>query len=527
MISDPTLLVVDDEQVYCDGCERIFSRQGFRVEGSNDATKALKLATKNDYSAILLDVKMPNMDGIRFLEHLRAARPDTPVILMTGYPSIQNAASAVRLGASDYVIKPFTPEQITTAVRGLLRTEEPVDEEAGSENAAADAEENQPDGLLFQGRAWAHLGDRMAVRVGGVVPRNKNTAVEIHLPRVGDTVHQGLPLFAVHNAEGATTVISSPVTGIVLDVNSELQNNPDLLWSHACGLGWVAKIAPTRLDAEEARLQKREILAVTDNQEFRAFYRDKLRGIGCAVCDVKPSQIDALLEAARTAGAILLDAASCGNNGPELVGRVLAEVPETKVVVVAPSGIPQQDAYRTHRLFYYAVLPLEDAEILDIVDSCYRLPAKQKTEAPVPSSQNLPISALHVDIVAGTRVTLLAPNGLILREVGLGLALRSKLLERLLPLETGLGDLKLTPTRVLREAAGNQRVVVLMTADMSRIPGSMARYRHGSLTEFVGVEAENVTVLAIQSLPGNPAMPKLDPAAVEALAEHILHEILA
>ena len=94
MISDPTLLVVDDEQVYCDGCERIFSRQGFRVEGSNDAAEALNLATNNDYSAIILDVKMPNMDGIRFLEYLRATKPDTPVILMTGYPSIQNAASA-------------------------------------------------------------------------------------------------------------------------------------------------------------------------------------------------------------------------------------------------------------------------------------------------------------------------------------------------------------------------------------------------------------------------------------------------
>ena len=138
MISDPTLLVVDDEQVYCDGCERIFSRQGFRVQGSNDATEALGLAKENDYSAIILDVKMPNMDGIRFLEHLRAMKPDTPVILMTGYPSIQNAASALRLGASDYVTKPFTPEQITSAVRGLLHAETPDDSEERTSQETAE-----------------------------------------------------------------------------------------------------------------------------------------------------------------------------------------------------------------------------------------------------------------------------------------------------------------------------------------------------------------------------------------------------
>ena len=56
---------------------------------------------------------MPEMDGLHFLEALRKEKPTVPVVLMTGYPSIPNAASAVRLGASDYVTKPFTPEEIS------------------------------------------------------------------------------------------------------------------------------------------------------------------------------------------------------------------------------------------------------------------------------------------------------------------------------------------------------------------------------------------------------------------------------
>jgi len=524
MISDPTLLVVDDEQVYCDGCDRIFSRQGFRVEGSNDAVEALDLAKENDYSAIILDVKMPNMDGIRFLEHLRAMKPDTPVILMTGYPSIQNAASAIRLGASDYVTKPFTPEQITSAVRGLLNKDTSHDTEPQTEEEATlDVPDAEPGDLVFHGRAWAHLVDRAAVRVGGTVPRSETACAELKLPRVGDIVHQGLPLFAVCDNDGTMTTIPSPVTGMVLEVNAALETNPDLLWEHPCGLGWVAKIAPTRLEQEEARLAARDMVAVTMNRDFLEFYRDKLSRIGCDVREVEPTDKAALHRLAETSGVVLLDAASCGPAGLEAVEQLQQELPDTKIVVVAPEGTPQQDSLRSQRLFYYAVPPLEDSEILDIVDSCYRLP--KKPNAPKPSSQNLPISALHVDTDAGRRVTVLVPGNLLQRETGLGLALRNKILQRLLPLETGLGDLEMTPTRVLREAAKSDRVIVLTTADQSRIPGSLAPHRHGSLAQFIGVDVQNVTVLAIQPKDTSTDIPKLDTTTLDALAEHIIDEV--
>ena len=527
MINDPSLLVVDDEQVYCDGCQRIFSRQGFRVEGSNDAAEALSLATQNDYSAIILDVKMPNMDGIRFLEHLRALKPDTPVILMTGYPSIQNAASALRLGASDYVTKPFTPEQITSAVRGLLRPEAPENSNLQIENEVDEEPvDTKPGELVFFGRAWARLADRSAVRVGGAVPRPETPSVQLQLPRVGDIVHQGLPLFAVRTDDGATVPVPAPLTGMVLEVNSTLESNPELLWEHPCGLGWVAKIAPTRLEQEETRLVTRTVVAATTNRDFLDFYRDKLSKIGCMVQEADATDLDTMLRMAETCGMVLLDAASCGEAGPARAGLLLEAFPETKLVVVAPEGTPHQEAYRSHRLFYYAVPPLADKEILDIVDSRYRLPAQQKPAA-VPSSQNLPISALHVDTSSGRKVTLLVPDGLLQRKTGLGVELRNKLLARLLPLETGLGDLKMSPTRILREAAKNDRVIVLMTAEMMRIPGSLVPYRYGSQSELIGVEVENATVLAIQRTSDNAAMPRLDAATLGALAEHIVNEILA
>lgn len=528
MISDPTLLVVDDEQVYCEGCRRIFSRQGFRVEGSNDAAEALNLARNNDYSAILLDVKMPNMDGIRFLERLRAIKPETPVILMTGYPSIQNAASAVRLGASDYVTKPFTPEQITAAVRGLLGTETGADDSPLAGPMASDgAPDAEPQAIVFHGRAWAQLTDRSAVRVGGVVTQPMGAHVRLQLPRVGDIVHQGLPLLAICDEEGTVTTLESPITGMVLDVNSVLETSPELLWKHPCGLGWVARIAPTRLEREEVRLKARRVAVASLNGEFLGFYQDKLSRIGCTVCQIDPTDVQALLDSAKATDIVLFDAASCGDCGSATVGHILRQLPETKIVVVGPTGSAQPENYRAHRLFYYAVPPLEDGEILDIIDSRYCLAAMPKGTLPAPSGKSLPISSLHVDTDKKQHVTLLAPGGLLERESGLGLALRTKLLERLLPLETGLGDLKLTPTRVLQETLKSDRVLVLTTVESSRIPGSLVPFRHGNLAELTGIDAKNLAVLAIQPLPGSQALPNLDADAVAALADHIIDEILA
>ena len=313
------------------------------------------------------------------------------------------------------------------------------------------------------------------------------TPIELQLPRVGEIVHQGLPLLAIADANGASVTIASPITGMIVDVNSALNENPDLLWNHPCGLGWVAKIAPTRLESEEARLQKREVLAVTVNQDFRRFYRDKLSGIGCAARDVDPADAEALVAAARTSGVALFDAASAGVDGPNVVGRLLQEVPEAKVVVVAPAGLPQQELYRAHRLFYYAVPPLEDDEILAIIDSCYGLPTASKSSSPAPSSQNLPVSALHVDTDQGTRVTLLASGDLLQREAGLGLALRTRLLERLLPLETGLGDVKLTryprPSRD-HEKRSCLRVDHIRHGQDSRLPRALPTGKPGAFHRY-------------------------------------------
>ena len=78
------------------------------------------MAEGRRYDAVLLDLKMPGLDGLSFLSRLQAKKPALPVIIITGYPSGESASESARLGAHDFISKPFTPEQIRDAVKRAL-----------------------------------------------------------------------------------------------------------------------------------------------------------------------------------------------------------------------------------------------------------------------------------------------------------------------------------------------------------------------------------------------------------------------
>ena len=114
------LLVVDDEAVIREGLKRILEAEDFAVETCSSGYGAIEAMQQREFDLIVTDLKMPGMDGIEVLKSVRTLQPNVPVILITGYASVDTAVEAMKNGASDYLQKPFAPDLLLEKVRNAL-----------------------------------------------------------------------------------------------------------------------------------------------------------------------------------------------------------------------------------------------------------------------------------------------------------------------------------------------------------------------------------------------------------------------
>ena len=114
------LLVVDDDVAMRELLASLFRGQGYPVREAATADEALEQARDREFDAVLSDIKMPGKSGIEMVGELRRIRPDTPVVLMTAFGSIDSAVEAMRAGAFDYITKPFEPEAVLLTVERAL-----------------------------------------------------------------------------------------------------------------------------------------------------------------------------------------------------------------------------------------------------------------------------------------------------------------------------------------------------------------------------------------------------------------------
>jgi DNA-binding NtrC family response regulator len=114
------ILVIDDDKAMRDACFQILSRQGYRVELAASAKQGLTLLERQSFDAILLDLVMPDMDGLEALKKIRALDSDVEVIIITGYGTIQSAVESIKAGAFHFLSKPFVPDDLRNLVSRAL-----------------------------------------------------------------------------------------------------------------------------------------------------------------------------------------------------------------------------------------------------------------------------------------------------------------------------------------------------------------------------------------------------------------------
>jgi DNA-binding NtrC family response regulator len=120
----PTILVVDDEIQISDLLRDFLTQEGYQVLTAANGVEAISLGKENRLDLALLDLKMPGMDGIEVFQKLREVKKDIGVIILTGYGTLKTAKQAMRLGAYDYLTKPFDLGLVKSVIREALERKE-------------------------------------------------------------------------------------------------------------------------------------------------------------------------------------------------------------------------------------------------------------------------------------------------------------------------------------------------------------------------------------------------------------------
>src|SRR5512139_3388417 len=120
MPSPVHILVVDDDEITCSLLEEVLSKEGYAVEKALNGSEAIAKGGQKNYEVVLTDIRMSGVDGMEVLHNYRKKSPETIVIMMTAFGSIETAIGAIKEGAYDYVSKPFKLDEIKLTIRRAL-----------------------------------------------------------------------------------------------------------------------------------------------------------------------------------------------------------------------------------------------------------------------------------------------------------------------------------------------------------------------------------------------------------------------
>jgi DNA-binding NtrC family response regulator len=110
------ILIVDDDRVVLSSCKRILESEGYAVSLTTSAKEAVQMLEEKKFDLLLVDVIMPEYDGMYLIGKVRENSSHLPILVMSGYPTPETISSGMRMGATHFIAKPFTPDELIAAV---------------------------------------------------------------------------------------------------------------------------------------------------------------------------------------------------------------------------------------------------------------------------------------------------------------------------------------------------------------------------------------------------------------------------
>ena len=253
MSDQSKILAIDDEEVIVESIVRLLSAEGLNVDISLNADNALSMINKYKYHLIITDLMMPGMDGFQLLSKLNEQGIQIPVIVTTGYSTMENAVKSLYDGAIDFLPKPFTVDELLSCVRRGLNYGKIIGLFSKSELINNINYVNCPVNYYRLGyNSWAAIQNDGALRIGvtDLFLKTIQTIRRIELQPIDFEVIQGNACAQIETQANLIHNILSPISGRIININPNIEQQQNIVEKDPYFEGWFYTIIPSDLEYE-------------------------------------------------------------------------------------------------------------------------------------------------------------------------------------------------------------------------------------------------------------------------------------
>lgn len=256
------VLVIEDEKIVVDSIKKILIPEGFTVDDTVNVEIALQNLEKNIYKLIITDLMLPKISGLKLIEVANIKYPNIPIIMITGYATLENALLSLKYGAFDFIPKPFSFAECLGVVHRALnfirigRTT--IEQKKNSRIFNTQTIKDYPDKYYLLGKfIWVKIDRNGSAEVGvdRIFPKTIGDIKHIKLPLANEQVVQGEALTQIHTEDHYIHTIWAPLSGRIIDIRQNIKSNNNLIDKDIFFQDWLVSMIPTNLEEEIPNLK--------------------------------------------------------------------------------------------------------------------------------------------------------------------------------------------------------------------------------------------------------------------------------
>ncbi len=246
------ILVLDDDPVVTLSCKRILGAEGYSISTVEKGEEALNKLAKEDFDLFISDVRLPDISGIDVLREAKVIKPKTDVVIITGYPTLEDAKEATKLGAFEYIEKPFTPDFMINVAKKIFDTKGWILRQAFIDefrDSIVSLQDKENPVIFYKEGTWARPAEyglwEMGCDLRYWLLSGDLTYVEFI--KNLDKVDAGQPFATIYTSSGKGSDLLAPMNAEIREVNTKANDVMcELLKEHLSEgwLLWLARVVP-------------------------------------------------------------------------------------------------------------------------------------------------------------------------------------------------------------------------------------------------------------------------------------------